>query len=86
MLNVEGLMLNAGDSVRIVAFSPVKIQTVSNSTHDVLVNLLQNNYYGWKTSVDGQPVEILTGNMSFISVPWCLPVTMKWCLLMIPWG
>jgi uncharacterized membrane protein YfhO len=30
--------------------------------------LLQNNYYGWKATVDGKPVEILTGNMSFISV------------------
>jgi uncharacterized membrane protein YfhO len=35
----------------------------------VLLNLLQNNYYGWKAEIDGQPVEVIAGNMSFIAVP-----------------
>jgi hypothetical protein len=68
MLKVEGLMLNAGDSVIITAYSPVGIHAVSKTKNKVLVNLLQNNYYGWKASIDGKPVDILTGNMSFISV------------------
>jgi hypothetical protein len=67
-LKVEGLMLNAGDSIFIKSFSPVKVEAVSKTKDKTLVSLLQNNYYGWKATVDGKPVEILTGNMSFISV------------------
>jgi hypothetical protein len=68
MLNVEGLMLNKGDSATITAFSPVEVQAVIKTKDKVLVNLLQNNYYGWKASMDGKPAKIFTGNMSFISV------------------
>jgi hypothetical protein len=68
MLNVEGLRLNEGDSANIRAFTPSRIQAESKTKDKVLVNLLQNNYYGWKAFVDGQPTEIFTGNMSFISV------------------
>ncbi len=68
MLNVEGLMLNEGDSITMTAFSPVEVQIVSKTKDKVLVNLLQNNYYGWKAMIDGQPAKILTANMSFISV------------------
>jgi hypothetical protein len=68
MLNVEGLMLNEGDSITITAFSPVEIQTFSKTKDKVLVNLLQNNYYGWKATIDGQPAKIFTSNMSFMAV------------------
>lgn len=68
LLKAEGLMMNEGDSIRVVEFSPEKIQAISKTTNDVLVNLLQNNYYGWKATIDGQPANIFTGNMSFISV------------------
>jgi hypothetical protein len=68
MLNVEGLMLNEGDSLNITAFSPVEVKVLSMTREMSLVNLLQNNYYGWKATIDGQPAEIYTGNMSFLSV------------------
>ena len=68
MLNVEGLRLNGGDTVFITAFSPSEIQAVCKTKDKDLVNLLQNNYYGWKAFVDGQPAKIFTGNMSFMSV------------------
>jgi len=68
MLDVEGLMLNEEDFVKITAFSPVKIEAVSNTKGTALVNLLQNNYYGWKASIDGQTARIYTGNMSFPAV------------------
>jgi hypothetical protein len=68
MLKVEGLMLNEGDSLTIKAFSPVEVKADCRTHDKVLVNLLQNNYYGWEATIDGQPAEILTGNMSFISV------------------
>lgn len=68
MLNAEGLRLNEDDSITMTAFSPVEVKAVCRSSDKVLVNLLQNNYYGWKAIIDGQPVKILTGNMSFISV------------------
>jgi uncharacterized membrane protein YfhO len=32
------------------------------------VNLLQNNYYGWKAYVDGNPTGIFQGNFGFISI------------------
>jgi len=68
MLKVEDLMLNDGDSLTMTAFSPVEVKVISKTKDKVLVNLLQNNYYGWKATIDGQPAEILTANMSFISV------------------
>jgi hypothetical protein len=67
-LKVEGLMLNEGDSLNIEAFSPVEIRAISKTKDKALVNLLQNNYYGWKATIDGQPAKVYTGNMSFISV------------------
>ena len=67
-LKVEGLRLNEGDTVIIRSFSPEKI-TVHSSTSGIgLINVLQNNYYGWKARVDGKPVEVFTGNIGFISL------------------
>jgi hypothetical protein len=68
MLNVEGWMLNEGDSVIIKAFSPKEVKVLSKTGDKALVSLLQNNYYGWKATIDGQPTKVFTGNMSFISV------------------
>jgi len=46
----------------------VEIRAISKTKDKALVNLLQNNYYGWKATIDGQPAKIYTGNMSFISI------------------
>jgi len=67
-LKVECLMLNEGDSITVTAFSPVEVKVFCSTSDKVLVNMLQNNYYGWKAAIDGQPTDIITGNMSFISV------------------
>jgi len=56
------------DTVLIRSFTPVEIKVESTSRGPVFVNLLQNNYHGWKASVDGNPSNIYTSNMSFISV------------------
>jgi hypothetical protein len=58
-----------GDTVYLTAFSPVEIKAVSKTNDNALVNLLQNNYYGWKAKVDGKQVQVFTGNLSFLSVP-----------------
>jgi hypothetical protein len=58
-----------GDSVYITAFSPVEVKIKSKTKVKALVNLLQNNYYGWEASIDGQPAKVYTGNMSFLSAP-----------------
>jgi len=67
-LDGSGLKASPDDHVSITKFSPVEIQARSISQSKVLVNLLQNNYHGWKATIDGNPAKILTANMSFISV------------------
>jgi uncharacterized membrane protein YfhO len=52
----------------ITAFSPEEVKAVSKAGNKVLVNLQQNNYYGWKAMVDGLSVDIITANMGFISI------------------
>jgi hypothetical protein len=69
MLNVEGLMLNVGDTAIIISFSPLEVQVESRTKDKALVNLLQNNYYGWKARIDGEPAEIITANLGFIALP-----------------
>ncbi|MBW6459167.1 MAG: YfhO family protein [Bacteroidales bacterium] len=59
--------LHPGDTVYVTGFSPVKITARSVTAGDALINLLQNNYYGWKVLIDGQRTRVFTGNMSFIS-------------------
>jgi hypothetical protein len=66
-LSGQGLHPSEGDNVRITAFSPVQVTVKSASQGNVLVNLLQNNYYGWKATIDGQPAAVITANMSFIA-------------------
>lgn len=68
MIQPKGLALNTGDTAFIRAFSPVRVVAAVSCKAPVLVNLLQNNYPGWKATVDGQAARILTGNMSFIAV------------------
>ena len=60
--------VSEGDTVFLTDFSPVKVQATSKTGEKALVNLLQNNYYGWKARIDAQPTEVITGNMSFLSV------------------
>jgi uncharacterized membrane protein YfhO len=61
-------MLNKDDTVMMTSFSPAEVKVISNTKAKAMVNLLQNNYYGWKATIDGQPAEVITGNLSFISV------------------
>lgn len=68
MLKGEGFRLNEGDSINVTAFSPGEIKAVSKTKDKALVNLLQNNYYGWKAAIDGRPASIKMANMSFISI------------------
>jgi len=67
-LKIEGLRLNAGDTILLESFSPVEVKARSKTREKVLVNLLQNNYYGWRAMIDGRPAKVLTANMSFLSV------------------
>jgi uncharacterized membrane protein YfhO len=64
----QGLRLSAGDHVRITGFSPIKVTAKSVSQGSVLVSFQQNRYHGWKATVDGNPAEIMTVNMSFMAV------------------
>ena len=64
----EGSPTNQEDTVIIKKFSPQSIELHSISENEGIVNYLQNNYYGWKATVDGNPVEIQTANFSFLSV------------------
>jgi hypothetical protein len=68
-LKAEGLMLNENDSLALKSFSPVKIIVNSRTEEKALLNLLQNNYYGWEAKIDGQKAEVYTGNLGFLSVP-----------------
>jgi len=68
-LSIVDCRLSKGDTVYISAFSPVEVQIISKTKDKALVNLLQNNYFGWKAKIDGQPAKVYTGNMSFLSVP-----------------
>ena len=56
------------DTVIINKFSPESIELKSITQNEGIVNYLQNNYYGWKATVDGNPVEIQTANFTFLSV------------------
>jgi hypothetical protein len=67
-LSVVGCRLSTDDTVMVSGFSPMEIKVVSRTNDRALVNLLQNNYYGWRATIDGEPAKIYTGNMSFLSV------------------
>jgi hypothetical protein len=67
-LKKEDLMLNPGDTLFIRDFSPVEVQVVTSTGEKAMLNMLQNNYYGWKAKLDGEEAKIYTGNMSFITV------------------
>jgi hypothetical protein len=67
-LSIVDCRLWKGDTVFINSFSPVEVNVTSQTKDTVLLNMLQNNYYGWKATVDGQEVKVYTGNMSFLAV------------------
>lgn len=67
-LKKEDLKLNSGDTLFIRDFTPVEVQVVTRTGEKAMLNMLQNNYYGWKEKIDGEEAKIYTGNMSFISV------------------
>jgi hypothetical protein len=58
-----------GGSAVIREFSPLKVVVDVNSTSTALLNLLQNNYPGWKITIDGKPGPVYTGNLSFMATP-----------------
>lgn len=66
-LKGEDFRLKIGDSLVVTGFSPVEVRTRARVSGKGLVNLLQNDYYGWKAFINGEEVEILTGNMGFIA-------------------
>jgi hypothetical protein len=66
-LSIADCRLSKEDSANISDFSPVEIKIACNSAHNVLLNYLQNNYYGWKVKIDGRPASLMTGNMSFLA-------------------
>ncbi|MFO7614341.1 MAG: YfhO family protein [Bacteroidales bacterium] len=66
-LKEKKLLANPVDTVYVTAFSPVKVTARSVTSGDMLINMLQNNYYGWKVFIDGRQTKIYTGNMGFIS-------------------
>lgn len=66
-LKIEDIKLKVEDSVIVKSFSPVEVTVVSRTKDHTLVNLLQNNYYGWKVEIDGKPARVYTANMSFVS-------------------
>jgi hypothetical protein len=59
----------AGGSAVIREFSPVRVAVSVTSPSPVLLNLLQNNYPGWKVRIDGKPGPVYTGNLSFLATP-----------------
>jgi hypothetical protein len=67
-LSIVDSRLSIEDVLIISGYSPVKITVKSRTKDDALVNLLQNNYYGWKATVDGKPAKVYTGNLSFLAV------------------
>lgn len=68
-LVTQGLKLSRGDEASVIRFSPVEIAVSCKNQGPVLLNLLQNHYYGWKATINGNPAGIITANMGFISVP-----------------
>jgi hypothetical protein len=67
-LHGQGLSLSPGDQIWITGFTPIKVTAKSVSRGNVLVSFQQNRYHGWKATVDGNPAEIITVNMSFMAV------------------
>ena len=45
-----------------------RLSVVSDTDRPALVNFAVNNYPGWSATVDGQPAEIVTTDVSFIGV------------------
>jgi uncharacterized membrane protein YfhO len=68
-LSIVDCRLSMEDLVLITGFTPAEITIKSQTNDQALINLLQNNYYGWKATVDGKPVDVCTGNLSFLAVP-----------------
>jgi hypothetical protein len=61
---------NDEDSMaRITSFSPQEIRASYRTPRNKRIVLLQNNYYGWKASIDGRPVDIAVVNHTLISAP-----------------
>ncbi len=67
-LSIVDCRLSMDDSVLIFVFSPVEIKIISRTKDQALLNLLQNNYYGWEVTIDGKQTEVYTGNLGFLSV------------------
>ena len=51
----------------ITGFSPSGVEVSCSCKGDRIITLLQNNYYGWKTEVDGVPSGVFTSGMAFVS-------------------
>ena len=56
------------DHAYITAFSPIKAEIDVKTGGYLILTFLQSNYYGWKASIDKEPVKIYTSNTNFISI------------------
>jgi hypothetical protein len=67
-LRAAGLKRSQGDTAYFTAFSPVRMVIYSKQAGNVMLNLLQSNYHGWKAFVDGNQVKLYTGNIGMMCV------------------
>lgn len=63
----KSLKQSVGDTILINSFSPNKIECTVKTENAQLLTLLQNNYNGWKLTVNGKAEKILTSNLCFMS-------------------
>jgi len=56
------------DRVKVTGFAPGKITAETSVEKERLLVLLQNNYYGWKVTVNGRPAPLITINTTFMGV------------------
>ncbi len=59
----------SGDTVIYRHFDPTRFVVEARVSHPAWITLQQNNYYGWKATVDGKPARIYTSSHTLISVP-----------------
>ena len=56
------------DYAYLTAFSSIKAEIGVKTGGCLILTFLQSNYYGWKASIDKEPVKIYTSNTNFISI------------------
>lgn len=67
-IKAQGLKHAAGDTAWLAEFSPKKFVVKTETKAPQLLNLLQNEYKGWRVVVNDQATELFTTNSSLMSV------------------